>query len=272
MSDQTIVLSQLVVDGCTAELYLNGAPISHLLDPNISAENMAAEQWLVPGNNTLEVVVMVGSKPSVAKTEPRDLDFKPMSAIARLIRFKDGVKATVENGELLLEATWEWRDGNPNKLRFPQSGFASKDFGAAHGAWAWQSAPVLTLDDALIDEARAVMDELEAAIKSGHLDRLWKLTELQMQDCVRAFSAVSEEFLRGELASMIATYKDAGDDAFVPRERSRHDFRLVCGGRLLQLVDEDFKPSFRLIDPRTQQIVHFPTYLGRVGNDLRVLR
>lgn len=273
MSESTIVLSQLVIENCSAELHLNGAPLSRLTNDGISAENMAAEQWLIPGTNTIEVVVEPGSTPSIARTASKDLDYaKPMTAIGRLIRFRDGVKATVDNGELLVEARFEWRDGQPNRMQFPASASASADLGAAHGAWLWQSAPVLTLDEALIDEARALMDELEANIRGGNLEGLWRLTELQMMDCVRAFSAVSEEFLRGELASMIATYRGADPDPFIPRIREQHDFRLVCGGRLLQLVDKDFKPSFRLLDARTQQIAHFPTYVGRVGKELKVLR
>lgn len=272
MSEPTIVLSQLWAQNCSAELYVNGAPISRLSNEGIDTENMAAEQWLVPGTNTIEVVIEPGSTPSVARTEAKDLDYRPMAAAARLIRFKEGVKATVENGELLVEARFEWKDGQPNRMHFPHSVGASVDLGAAHGAWLWQSAPSLTLDDALVDEARAVMDELEAAIRGKHLDRLWALTELQMTDCVRAFSAVTADFLKNELAQMIAHHTQPGFDPFLPRDRAQHDFRLVCGGRLLQLVDKDFRPSFRLVDPPTQRITHFPTYLGRVGKDLRVLR
>lgn len=269
----TIVLAQLVAEECVAELYVNGAPISRLdYRRGVTMENTAAEQWIIPGTNTVEVLVEPGSTPSLARYEERDLERKPIVAIARLIRFEDGARGTVESGQLLAEAKWEWTPDKPDTQRFPKSEKATVDLGAAHGAWAWQSAPVLTLDDALIAEARAVIDDLEAAIRGGHVDRLWNLTELQQRECLRAFPAVSEEFVKTELASMVQNFREGGDASFLVRDPAEHDFRLVCGGRLLELVDKDNQPSFRMVDPGTQQVSYFPTFVGRHGNELRVMR
>ncbi|MBK6513880.1 MAG: hypothetical protein IPM79_29205 [Polyangiaceae bacterium] len=272
MSQSTIILSQLEIDDCRAELFVNGAPLSRLTNSGVHLENVAAEQWLIPGSNVIEVLVEPGPTPSQARAGVNDLEFRPMSAIARLIRFSEGAKGTVETGELLGAATFDWRGGNPNRQAFPRSVTSTVELGAAHGAWLWQSAPALTLDDALIDEARAVMDELEAAIRGSHADRVWSLLELQNSELLRAFPAYTEAGLRQELTQMLSYYKAAGEVSALPRDRGAHDFRLVCGGRLVQLVDKDYDPTFRIMDTRLERVVHFPLFLGRVGKELRVLR
>lgn len=272
MSQSTIILSQLEIDDCRAELFLNGAPLSRLTNSGVHLENVAAEQWLIPGTNVIEVLVEPGPTPSQARAGVVDTEFRPMAAVARLIRFAEGAKGTVESGDLLGAATFEWRDGNPNRQAFPRSVTSSVELGAAHGAWLWQSAPVLTLGDELVEEARAVMDELEAAIRMTHAERVWSLLELQNGELLRAFPAYTEAGLRQELSQMLSYYKGSGEVTALPRDRAQHDFRLVCGGRLLQLVDKDYDPSFRLMDPRLDRVVHFPLFLGRVGKELRVLR
>jgi hypothetical protein len=273
MSDSTIVLAQLFAEGCTAELYLNGAPISRLSNPEINTENTVAEQWLIPGLNTIEVLINPGEHPSIARSDVKNVDYDaPMKATGRLIRFPDGADGRVESGTVLAEANFVWEAGNPNRMQLPASVSASTELGNAHGAWAWQSCPVLTLDEALIEEARQVMDSLESAIRGGHADQLFRLTEIQNRECMRALPAWSEDMVRAEFANMVATFKDAGNEAFPKRDPANHDFRLVCGGRLVELIDKDFQASFRLKNPDSGYVLFMNTFLGRVGKELRVIR
>jgi hypothetical protein len=272
MSDPTVIHAQLAVEGCTAELYLNGIPVSRVGPrPRVPIENTAVEELLVPGTNHLTVVAEPGSGPSQARTEYRDLDFRPLEATGRLMRFRDGVPATKEHGELLGEVSVIWQDGKPARRSFPAEESTSIELGAAHGRWAWQDAPPLVLDDALVDEACGVMDALAMAIHTKHGGHLWQLTELQLQDVQRAYPAVTEQFLRDDLADSLEEYEGI-DDPVMPRDRGKHDFRLVGGDRLLELLDDDWTTSFKLRHPSDGSPVPYRIMLCRIEGALRIMR
>ncbi|MBW2522815.1 MAG: hypothetical protein JRI23_01505 [Deltaproteobacteria bacterium] len=271
MSEPTVVYAQLAVEGCTAELYLNGIPITRVTPrPRVPVENVAVEQFLVPGTNHLTLVVEPGSKPSQARTEYREMEYRPLEAWGRLLRFREGVPAEVEHGELLGEVSVIWADGKPARRTVPIEESTGIELGAAHGRWDWQDAPKLVLDDALVDEACAVMDELAMAIRTGHTGLWWQHIELQARDVQRAYPAITEAYIRGEMASDVQEY--GGIDPVVPRDRSRHDFRLAGGDRLLQLVDEDWTSSLEVLDPGSGAPVAYRLMLARIGKTLRVVR
>jgi len=272
MSDPTVIYAQLAVEGATAELYLNGIPVSRVGPrPQVPIENAAVEELLVPGRNELCLVVEPGSHPSVARTEQRQLDFRPLEVVGRLLRFRDGVPATVEHGELLGEVRVDWQDGKPARRTFPVEASTGIELGSAHGRWAWQDAPQLTLDEALIDEACAVLDEVATAIRTKHLGLLWQLNELQLVDVQRAYPAITEAYLRAEIAEGLTDYEGI-DDPVLPRDRSRHDFRLVGGGRLLELLDDDWSTSFKLGHQRDGSPVPYRIMLCRIDGALRIMR
>ncbi len=272
MSDpDSVVMAQLEIHGCAAELYLNSVPLIRLAHGvTMGGENIAVQQWLTRGDNQLELLVEPGPTPSKARSEARLVERKELRAVARLLRFKEGAEGTAESGTLLAEAAFEWDAPKPNQLTFPYSVSTAVTMGSAFGPWQWESWPVLTLDDALREEARAVLAALDAAVRGKHVDHIWQLTELQMLDAGKAYG-LSEEFLRADVGDMLRVFAEDGDPT-CPRDPAEEDFRLVAGGRLLQLVDKDFRPSFRLKDRKRGQIVPFPTYLGRLGRELRIVR
>jgi hypothetical protein len=270
MSASTIVFAQLEVRGCAAELWLNGAPLIRLGAENTPIENAAAGMLVVPGTNRLDVLVEPGSTPSTARTENRQMPFRPMRAVGRLIRFREGEPGLVENGELLGEASLLWEGGRPERRAFPAEVGVQIEMYGGHGRWAWQDGPVLTLDAALRAEVDALLDDLERAVRAGDADRVWRLTELQLHDALRAFPALTEAAMRDELAALLEHAKKSGDPV-VPRDRDAHDFRLVAGGRMLELVDRDWSTSFKVRDP-DGSATPYRILLARVDGRLRVMR
>jgi hypothetical protein len=268
-----IVHAQLEVFDTTAELWLNGIPVSRIENnpSRVPIENVAVAQLLIPGTNMLELLVEPGSHPSIGRSEKRELPFKKMSAFARLLRFRAGASGMKEEGELLGEVFFRWEDASLDKQVFPQSSAVQIEMGAAYGRWGWQDAPELVVDDALIAEARAVLDEVESAIRSFHADRFWALTELQIKDVLRAYPAVTEAYLRSDLEAMFNHYRDKPDPV-MKRNPDDHDFRLVAGGRLLQCVDKDYSTSFKLRDPEDGTGVPYRIMLARVDGKLRIVR
>ena len=271
MASSTILLAQLEVEDCTAELFLNGAPVIRIAPPKMHIQNASAELYVVPGTNRLDVLVEPGSRPSTARSEVRELAFRPMRATGRLIRFEEGVPGLVEHGELLGEASFAWEEGRPERRVFPAEVGTQIEIPTANGRWSFQDAPPLVLDDALRAEARALLAEVEQAIRRGDTDRFWSLTELQTRDVRRAYPAVTEPYLRGDLATLFAHYRKAPDPV-MPRDPADHDFRLVAGDRMLQLVDRDYSTSFKLRDPGDGSAVSYRIMLARIDGKLRIVR
>ncbi len=270
MTNPTIVLAQLKIDNCTAELYLNGVPLMRLLPDRMTIQNIPAEEFLLPGKNTLEILVEPGNRPSLARSESRSIPFQPMHAIGRLIRFPDGVPGTVEHGELIAETIFDWPAATPDQQVFPQSMITHVDLGAAHGAFSWQSAPPLSLDDYTLNEALTLLNEIELAIRTYDTHRLWQLSAMKNEDVVRSYMAVDEGFLRSELESLMAHQRKATDPV-KRRDPRQHDFRLVAGGRLLECIDQDWTPSFKLLDPDGDPLP-YQLFLARINGQLQIVR
>jgi hypothetical protein len=266
----TILLAQLKVEGCTAELHLNGVPLIRIPPGRVPIENVAAEGYVIPGTNRLDVLVEPGA-PGAARTGSAEHDFRPIQAIGRLIRFPDGVPGTVEHGELIGETSFAWPEPRPQRRAFPVEVGTQLELGPAHGRWAWQDAPPLVLDDALVAEASAVLDDVERALRMFDADALWRLAELQLEDVQRAYPAVSEAHLRGELTTLLDHAKKASDPV-IRRDPAEHDFRLVAGGRMLQLVDRDYSTSVKLRDPGDGSAISYAIALARIDGRLRIVR
>jgi hypothetical protein len=271
MSTTTIIMAQLEVEHCAAELFLNGIPVVRLTEDLIPITNVAAEALIVPGTNKLEVLVAPGSRPSTARTEYREMDFRAMRAVGRLIRFNEGVPGLKEHGEVLGETSFVWAEPRPSRRAFPAEIGTQIELFGAHGKWAWQDAPPLVLDAALVAEAAALLDDVERAIRRGDADRVWKLTEHQIRDVQRAFPALTESHLRGELATLIGHASKAADPVF-KRDPSRFDFRVVAGGRMLECLDDDWSTSFKLRDPGDGSPVPYRILMARIENRLQIVR
>lgn len=267
MTQDTITLAQLEVRDCAAELWLNDIPLVRLAPHAIPIQNTTAESFLVPGDNTLEVVVEPGPRPSLARAA-HDLPFRELQAIARLIRFPPGVPGTLEHGELLAETRFTW--SSPDPQPFPRTASVRVDMGDAHGRFRWQDAPALTLDAATVTEARLVLDEVEAAIRASDERWLWHLNELKFRDAVRSFAAMDEAYVRGQVASHLEAQRRVPDPIFA-RDPERHDFRLVAHGRMIQCVDVDGSTSFKLRAADGQPLPYM-LFLARIDGRLRIVR
>jgi hypothetical protein len=271
MSSPTIVLAQLEVQDCTAELYVNGVPALRAAPRNVPLHNIAVEDLIIPGTNRLDLIIEPGPRPAEAGAERREITYRPMGAAGRLICFPEGVPGLVEYGHLIANVGFQWTGEIPARRVFPIEETTHVDLGPAHGRWGWQDAPLLNLDEALFNEACALLDKVEAVLRARRADEFWQLTELQIRDVLRAYPALHEPQLRAELATLMAHYEKI-DDPVMPRDRSQHDFRLVAGGRLLQLIDRDWTTSFKLRDPIDRSPVPYRIFVARIGGELRIVR
>ncbi len=269
MNTPTIVMAQLEVHDCTAELLVNDVPAIRIAPPKIHIQNVAAEHLLVPGTNHLSLLIEPLEGPSRARADTHQLPYRPLSAIGRLIRFPEGADGTVEHGQLLGETIFEWAPDT--QATFPVEVGVELDLGSAHGRWAWQDAPPLTLDASLVDEAAELLERVADILRARDGDAFWRITEHQLLDVQRAYPAVTEAEMRRHLAMLMAHYATV-DDPVMALDRSKHDFRVVGDGRLLQLIDRDWTTSFKLRDPNDGSPVPYHIFAARLGGELTIVR
>jgi len=271
----TVIIAQLEVEDCTAELYLNDIPVLRLVhDPVGPSEqplrNVAVQHLIIPGDNKLEVLVEPGPTPSVARYEQREMGFRAMKATARLLRFVEGVPMYADNGEVLGQAVFEWRDGRPDQRTFPIAEWTMIGMGQGFGRWGWQDAPALTLDEATVAEASQLLDRMHRAISEARGDEVWRLAELQLEDVQRAYP-VTRSMLEQDMADrmdLVSTMRRPVLDL----ERDAYDFRLVADRRMIQLVNRDYSTSLKLRHSKGLRPVPYRIMVARIGGELRIVR
>lgn len=264
-----VIYAELEVKACTAEIYLNGFPLSRLVPPTTYFEATAAEEYLISGENELEILIEPAPRPSQARIERRDLATPGASATARVVRYPEGAFTEPENGEILAEVNWL---GRPEVAVFPQSIARTFGLGSRSARWAWQDAPPLVLDEPLVLEARATLDEVARALRNGSVDAFWKATRVRTREGMQAYPAIREDEARAELETLLAYYRQFPDPV-LPFRPERHDFRLVARDRVLHCVDDDGSASLRLKNPEDEgDIVPYPLFLARIGERLEVVR
>ncbi len=271
MDKNTIVLAQLETEGCSAELYLNGVPVKRIAPPHVSIANVAVEHLLIAGDNKLELLVEPGATPSKARFGQHEVDYRPMRASGRLIRFRDGALGLVEHGDMLAEVNFIWTVPQPERRTFPLSLTTTTDPRRLHPRWGWQDAPPLNLDEALVEEACTVLDQVEQAFRSADADSFWRMTAKQLAEMRLAYPAVTEAAMRADLTKRMAHYQTISDPVMA-RVRSQHDFRLVAAGRMVELLDKDYTTSFKLRDPNTGAAVPYRMMLARIDGALTITR
>jgi hypothetical protein len=277
MDTTHVICALLEVSACRAELHVNGWPVARRGPTGVINASRPVQHFLVPGLNELELLVEPGATPSQARDGRRQLDRQGASASAQLMRFRDGVMATRDNGEVLCEVVWKSADGAapapgaPEMLEdpstFPKSLGAICDLGATAPRWPWQDAPV----PELVAEARAVLEALTQALHGGSVDAFHDLVAASSADWLRAYPVWTDAMMRQDHERFVSFYARSGEPTF-PLAPDRHDFRLVAGGRVLECVDDDFTPSIRLRAPTTGEAVPYELFLARIDGSLRVVR
>ncbi|UQA62016.1 hypothetical protein [Polyangium aurulentum] len=266
-----VIHAQLEIEGCTAELWLNGIPIMRLGPHTMPLESQAVQQFLVAGTNQIELLVEPGPSPARARTEYRDLTLVDARAVGRLYRFEGGTIPDPEFGERLIDVTWRSGESGSTRESFPRSAYGQAELGAVVPRWSYQDAPILSMEESLVDEADAALEEVAEAFRRGSPAQLLAALEEQQREVLLAYPALTADFIRDDLSLLVTDYHRAKEPV-LPLRRDRHEFRLVAGGRMIQCVDDDWKPSLRLVDPDEGNEVPYPLFLARIGGRLRVVR
>jgi hypothetical protein len=265
--------AELELTDCSGELWVNGIPIPSLPIRRPSFEvSVPCQHALISGMNQLELWVDVDGKPHENKA-PRKAPPRPTArAIARLVAYEPGVQAAPENGEVL--ATLEYDGAKDEKDEAPRLRRLGIDLGRSFGPWAWQKAPVLTLDDLTQREAAAAAREIHGALFGGDPQRVFDLIRLRWEEMDRAYPGRDDAVDRAHHAAWIEELaRDPRRN--VPLDPDHHAFRLIADGRMIELIDDDFFPSIRIaheVEPDRWVAAPYAICLARVGGRLTVVR
>jgi hypothetical protein len=265
--------AELELTDCSGELWVNGIPIPGESRRRPGYEvSVPIQHNLVTGMNTLDLWVDVEGKPSENKTPRHALPNLTAIAVARLVEYPIGVMAAPENGKVLTTLTYKGVDDDSREA--PRRRGVSVDLGMPFGPWAWEKAPVLTLDEMTLREAQAVVREIHAALFGGDGRRVYDLIRLRWEEMDRAYPGRDDAADQASHAAWIAELAQNPLHK-VPLDPARHDFRLTAGGRMIECIDEDFFPSIRIaqeVEPERWVAAPYTISLARIGGKLVVVR
>ncbi len=256
---------------CGADLWLNGFPLRRRRHPGDPFASIPVHWYLVNGQNKLEVVVEPGARPTLSREHTGYRRLIGASAIGRLIRYPIGAITDPDNGTLLGEINWQPPDDRDEA--YPLVLSANIDVRTPFPRWAWQDAPVLTLDEATQKEALSVLSRAHEAFDRGEVKAMLDLLKVRFDEGLSAHPHADRKTLEEELKGWVEEV--ASDEVEVlPLAPERHDMRLCAGGRVLELIDQDNRPSqrYRTEDDEGDDVTGYPMMLARVGGRLAIVR
>ena len=264
---RSAVLLDVTVDGCDVELYVNDIPLVRI--PAAAGGGMhQCDHALVQGDNLFEVLLHPGATPSVARTDKRTLPSDGVAVEVRAALCPPGT-APGEVGTTALFRFSERLPGGP--MEFPRSVKATHPIDRTEGPWAWERAPVLQLDPALIHEATRYVQSLHASLARKSFPGFWAHNEIAHHEVSRAYDVPVGERQAGAEAALATRFADPAF-AMAPLVAENFDYRLVGGGRLLECIAKDWGAIVRTEPDSEGHVMRFPILLGRFEGGLRGLR
>lgn len=264
-----VIHAEIELTRCTAELYVNGIPLRRKSHPGDRFASLAAHQYLIGGDNRLELLVEPGPTPSRARAvEERTRAMPGSAAIARIVRYEAGGFANHEEGEVLAEVKWEGEADT--REAFPKSAGATVALGS-RSRWSWQDAPPLTLDEATRAEIEGVLSTVSRCFEQGDPAPLLRLLAPRFDEGIRAYPVNDRETLTRELSAYV---NEVAHDGWKvrPLDPEGFDFRLCAGDRMVELVDRDWLPSLRFFAPDEPEPYGYVMFLARIDGRLAIVR
>lgn len=271
----TFYVVELSATSCDAEAWLNDVPVYRRGGANGTFAGGPFNELVRDGRNELTLVVGPGPTPGsslLGEWARRTRRPPPEGARAEavLARYPRGASVGGPDRVVLARAAWEARaDGQPTF--FPRAVGAVAEVGTGFGAWAWESAPVLTAGRALDDEVEALLHELRGLLLTADWWAVAERFRLRGDDVTRAFALAPGE-KTAELARVLDSESVKPGWALAPVERGAFDLRLCGDGRLVECVDREGLPLLRCAPDAKGEYVSFPLLLARVGGALTVVR
>lgn len=240
-TDQMIYV-EMNKQNCEVELYLNGIPITRL-SAKESKTSEPAHQYLIDGANEIELLIYPGQTPSQARTAQRELDTKGAYAIAKLVKYPVGVYPGDASGEVL--GMVEWKGQDTKKEMFPKSISTKLELGPMFGRWQWQDAEQVTLDKKILSEISSYVDKFYAAFSTSNGQEILNLARVRLQELDKAYPGTDPAKENARFLRNVEKRKQNAHWKVTPLRPTQFDFRVCANGRMVEIINSDWKPTIR---------------------------
>ncbi|MBI3776140.1 MAG: hypothetical protein HY273_11420 [Gammaproteobacteria bacterium] len=240
-TDQMIYV-EVSKQSCEVELYINGIPVVRLSTKESKASE-PAHQYLIDGANEVELLIYPGQIPSQARTAQRELDAKGAYAVAKLVKYPVGVYPGDVSGEIL--GIVEWKGQDAKKEMFPKSVFTKLELGPMFGRWQWQDAEQVTLDKKTLAEISGYVEKFYAAFSASNGQEILNLARVRLQELDKAYPGTDPAQENARFLRNVEKRKHNAHWKVPPLRPALFDFRVCANGRMVEIINSDWKPTIR---------------------------
>ena len=261
---------EAAVEGCDAEVYLNGIPLGRVFGDGLRADRLSltVNDYVVNGPNHLELLVDPGERPSLARAPHATRDTAGAYAYIRLAEYQAGENIG-EGGYTLRELAYPGDQGElPRPIAFGERVSVTSQYAAP---WAWENAEPLVMSGALVGEATRFVEDLWHVMSSRDVAGQNALSELNVREGCVAYGSDYRQ-TRADHNAMLASIFADPTFALRPLAYETFDFRLCANNRLIECVGRDWQPVIVSEPDREGTVMRIPLLLGRINGRLAWLR
>ena len=254
---------------CEVELYLNGIPMRHSSN-NQAMASIPVHQYLIDGKNEIELIVNPGPTPSKARTAQRELDSTGMQATARLVKYPVGVYPGDASGEVL--GTIQWTGQNDKKEIFPKMVATTIELGPLFGRWQWQDAEVITLDKKALTEISAYVEKFYAAFSASNGPELLAFAKLRLEESDKVYPGKNPAEENAMFLKDVEKRKQDKRWKVTPLRPPLFDFRTCTNGRMVQIINSDWKSPFHGTFENSDKEYSYRMFLSKIKGQWVMVR
>lgn len=266
----SIIHANLLVSQQPSELFINGMPVLRLEPARAAYRSIPVQQFLVEGRNELTLQVAQGSSPHTALAPRGGEPSRAIEAHAKLVRYREGEDLDNESGETLADLRWA---PDPSGLDLLPHLLVGESIPLpGYGAWAWQTAPELRLDDELRSEVLAFLIGIRDALQAGDPGPYVDAAQLKYRESARAYDFGDAAASRQNFVELIHSLRDDPAWQLDPIDLNTLDLRIVGRGRVVDCRRKDWEPALKTGPMEHGLPRRYPVLLCRQGRRLVIVR
>lgn len=255
---------------CEVELYVNGIPMRRS-STNQAFSSIPAHQFLVDGTNEIELVINPGPTPSQARTTQRELDATGVQAVARLVKYPIGVYPGDVSGEVL--GMVQWAGQNAKKEMFPKILATKIELGPLFGRSLWEDAEKVTLDKKTLAEISAYVEKFYAAFAASRGQEMLDFAKVRLEESDRSYPGKNPAKENALFLSDVEERKQNKHWKVTPLRPALFDFRLVAQGRMVEIINSDWKSPFHgTFDDDSDEPYTYRMFLSKIKGQWVMVR
>ena len=249
---------------CAVDVWLNDIPLHRAsAGPDAKLLTLPVAEYVRDGDNLLTVVPFPGTTPSSSR-EPQPAKVSPDARFeARLVFYEEGEFPGSGGGR---EAISVAAGGDAPMALRPVS--QKRALRVPGEPWAWQRATVLSLTPEVRAALGRAIQQAHTAFAGRDAEWLLNFGQPYFADYARAYPGIpaaarAERFRKGFAAL-------PGDPPWkvAPLDAANVDLRLCAEGRLVEVIDRQFRPLLR-----AESVPYpYPMFIGLLDGRMQMLR